>query len=368
MFFITALDFTASVKLFEHLQNRGSQLLVRAGRKIMKSVRNPFVLVVTCDRAELISEEKVSPEILERALSVSPIEAAACRYSISPEDSVRHILLLATGILSPLFGEDTIQGQLTSGAECARLIGSSSPSLDKLISSAAAFSRRMHNSRKLRVIDRTIIDKTEEIVRDCRRVLIVGSGECARLVAERLRKDHETAMTLRDSDKTYLVPDGVRPCSFDDRMKEAVNADAVISASSGLYLTFSYEELEKLRDRILIDLAMPPDLPDYPGIIRISDMGIRLPERESVIAYVSEEAEKEEKAFRIYMEKSDSMPDIREDAAALSYEVMRRLSSVISSLSLPDEKDREVREAILSSVHKAYISKTVSRINGKHSS
>ena len=80
MFFITALDFTASVKLFEHLQNRGNELLIKAGRKIMKSVRCPFVLIITCDRAELISEEKVSPEILERALSVSPIEAAACRW------------------------------------------------------------------------------------------------------------------------------------------------------------------------------------------------------------------------------------------------------------------------------------------------
>ena len=294
MFFITALDFTASVKLFEHLQNRGNELLIKAGRKIMKSVRCPFVLVITCDRAELISEEKVSPEILERALSVSPIEAAACRYSISPEDSVRHILLLATGILSPLFGEDTIQGQLTSGAECARLIGSSSPALDKLISSAVSFSRRVHCSRKIRVIDKTIIEKTAETVKDCSKILIVGSGECARLV------------------------------------------------------------------------AAPPDLPDYPGVIRIIDMDIDLPERNGVIAYVSSEAEKEEESFYAYIEKSKAMPDLKEEADALSYEVMRRLSSVITSLSLPEEKDREVREAVLSSVHKAYISKTISRINGKH--
>ena len=367
MFFITALDFTASVKLFEHLQNRGNELLIKAGRKIMKSVRCPFVLVITCDRAELISEEKVSPEILERALSVSPIEAAACRYSISPEDSVRHILLLATGILSPLFGEDTIQGQLTSGAECARLIGSSSPALDKLISSAVSFSRRIHSSRKIRVIDKIIIEKTAEIVKDCSKILIVGSGECARLVAERIKGCHEVTMTLRDADKTYLVPDGVRPSSYDDRIKDAEKAEAIISASSGLYHTFTSEELAELDDnKILIDLASPPDLPDYPEVIRISDMDIDLPERNGVIAYVSSEAEKEEESFYAYIEKSKAMPDLKEEADALSYEVMRRLSSVITSLSLPEEKDREVREAVLSSVHKAYISKTISRINGKH--
>ena len=74
----------------------------------------------------------------------------------------------------------------------------------------------------------------------------------------------------------------------------------------------------------------------------------------------------EEESFYAYIEKSKAMPDLKEEADALSYEVMRRLSSVITSLSLPEEKDREVREAVLSSVHKAYISKTISRINGKH--
>ena len=283
--------------------------------------------------------------------------------------SVRRILsgIYCLGILSPLFGEDTIQGQLTSGAECARLIGSSSPALDKLISSAVSFSRRVHCSRKIRVIDKIIIEKTAEIVKDCSKILIVGSGECARLVAERIKGCHEVSMTLRDADKTYLVPDGVRPCSYDDRIKDAEKAEAIISVSSGLYHTFTSEELAELDDnKILIDLASPPDLPDYPGVIRISDMDIDLPERKGVIAYVSSEAEKEEESFYAYIEKSKAMPDLKEEAAALSYEVMRRLSSVITSLSLPEEKDREVREAVLSSVHKAYISKTISRINGKH--
>ena len=69
----------------------------------MKNIRFPFVLIVTCDRAEIIAEHECPPEMLERALSVNPIAARKCRYSIKEDDVLYHVFLLSTGILSPGF-------------------------------------------------------------------------------------------------------------------------------------------------------------------------------------------------------------------------------------------------------------------------
>lgn len=365
MFFITALDFTQSAHLFEHLQNRGDDILFNAGRRIMKSVREPFSLIVTCDRTELIAETRVSPEVLERSLSVSPINASGCRYSYEGEAAIEHIFLLSSGILSPLFGEDTIQGQIRAAADVSRLLGTSSPSLDRLLRQSVSFSRKIHSSMRVRVIDSTIIDEVSRLTASCGKVLIIGSGEMARMVAEKLKDSHQVTMTLRDEDKTYLVPDGARPLSYEKRLEEAEVSDAIISASSGLYHTLTEGDLNLLRGKLLIDLAEPHDFPDYPSVIRLKDLDVEMPERDEVVQKIFKEAEEEIKEYHAYLERADAFPSIDKEATAVSYEAMRRLSSVISSLSLPPEKERAFRESILDSVHKAYISDAMSRINGK---
>ena len=81
MTYITGLDFTLDVTLFSHLQNGGKELMLRLIRRLMRSLRCPFVLVLTCDRAEVVSTSPVSCEVLERSLSVSPIAAVPCRYA-----------------------------------------------------------------------------------------------------------------------------------------------------------------------------------------------------------------------------------------------------------------------------------------------
>ena len=361
MAFVTGLDFTRSVSLFSHLQNRGDELLLSAGRRLMKTVRSPFVLLVTCDRAEAIGEKAVPAEALERALSVSPISAAACRYSIGQDEAERHVFLLASGIISPLFGEDTVQGQIASAAECARLSGSSSPYLDKLLNMAVAFSKRMHTEHRLRVFDSTVITALRERLSQCRRVLIVGSGEAARAIASSLLPDHEVRMTLRDTEKTFLVPPGAAAVSYDDRMKEALASDAIVSASSGLYYTFTEEEASRLQRRLLFDLSSPPDLPPSSGALRIPDLGVEEPEKRRMERIVEAEAERELSAFRSWKERAREMPDISVQADAVAMEALRRLSGPVSSLSISDEDERMLREAVIDSVRKAYIAKTISR-------
>lgn len=362
MTYITGLDFTKDVGLFGHLQNGGKELMLRLIRRLMRSVRCPFVLVLTCDRAEVVSTSPVSCEVLERSLSVSPIAAAACRYALEGEEAERHLFLLSSGIISPLFGEDTVTGQLAQAGELGRLAGSASPYLNKLIGSAVAFGKASHARHAMRVFDRTIVDEMLSRLSGCRKILIAGSGEAARVLAQALVcSGHEVAMALRDETKTFLTPVGVRAVAFAQRVKEAAASDAVVSASSGLYHTFSRSEVSSLSSIPMYDLAFPYDLPDGSNVIRLVDLKVPTPERDELVRLVEKEAQEAYADFLAWAEREAKADDISFFSQEVASESLRRLSSTISSLALGEDAEMKLREAILDSVRKSCIAKSFHR-------
>ena len=348
MIYISGLDFTRDITQFSHLQNRGEELLYSASRKLMKVLRFPFVLIVTCDRAEIIGIKKVPSESLERALSLNPAAMTKCRYHIEGEEAELHLFHLAAGIVSPLFGEDTVQGQITLASETARLAGSSCPSLNKLCNAAVAFGKEMHSKYRIRVFDRSIADAVAARVSNDRNILITGSGESARIA-------------LRDESKTFLILPGTSAVSYDDRMKEAEWADAVISASSGLYYTFTEAECERIAPKTMYDLAFPYDLPSCPNVVRISDLGVEEKEKDNVISLVKAEAVKAHAEYVSWQVRSEERDALEERAEEVAIESMRRLSSHIASLSLSPEEEKNLRLTIIDSVKKAYITKHYER-------
>ncbi len=352
---ITGLDFTKNIALFSHLQNRGDELLSSVCRKLQKRTAFPFAVIITCDRAEVIGENALSHEALERALNVNPIASARCRYSIDESDAEHHLLFLASGILSPLFGEDTVSGQISKAAEIARLEGVSSPFIDKLLNTAVAFSKRMHTKYKMRVFDKSIAEAVARMVKDKHDILVVGSGEGARIVAERLIPEHYVRMTLRDISKTFLIPPGATAVMYEKRMEEALSADVIVSASSGLYHTFTSDEVRRLGGKLLFDLSSPPDLPDEKGVIRIPDLGVEENEKDEIGKAVRREAECEIEKYRVWCRNAHSCDAVSTSADSIALDTLRRLSGPIASLALGEEGERAFRRAVLDSVRKAYV-------------
>lgn len=362
MIYVSGLDFTRDITQFSHLQNRGEELLYSASRKLMKVLRFPFVLIVTCDRAEIIGIKKAPSESLEKALSLNPAAVTKCRYHIEGEEAELHLFHLAAGIISPLFGEDTVQGQITLAAETARLAGSSCPSLNKLCNAAVAFGKEMHSKYRIRVFDKSIAEAVAARVSNDRNILITGSGESARIVAGRLLEDgHVIHIALRDESKTFLILPGTSAVSYDERMKEAEWADAVISASSGLYYTFTEAECERIAPKKMYDLAFPYDLPPCQNVVRISDLGVEEKEKASVVSLVKTEAVKAHAGYICWQERSQERDTLEERAEEVAIESIRRLSSHIASLSLSPEEEKNLRFSVIDSVKKAYITKHYER-------
>ena len=199
------ISFIEDPPLFESLQNRGKELLLSVSRRLMRSYRFPFALLITCDRAEVIAEADGPEEVLERALGLNPAKVRRYRYSYEGDEALLRLFLLSAGVLSPLFGEDTIQGQLNDSLEAGLSTGTLSPRLSKLLNMAVSFSKRIHTEMKVRVFDQTIADAVASRLEGKGDVLVIGSGEGARMVAERLIPGHRVRMTLRDITEDILL-------------------------------------------------------------------------------------------------------------------------------------------------------------------
>ncbi len=354
--FSQGIDFSQAPHLFTSLQNRGEGFLRSVTGKLSSRYRFPFVFILTCDRAEIISEEIASAEPLERALSLNPAKVSPFRYR---EEGIKRVFLLASGLLSPLFGEDTVQGQLLDGLEAARASGCVSPELDKLLLSAVAFSKRMHSTMKVRVFDETIV--SEMVSRSEGKVLIVGSGEGARRLAQALRAKCQVTMTLRDTSKDFLVPPGVKAIGYESRREALPDADILISASSGLYHTFEAEDLPLMEGKALYDFSSPPDLPSSFHAIRAENLGIALPEKEAVIKRIESEAEKAVSEYLSWLGRRSEAELIRQKGMRIASETLRRLSGPLSSLSLEPDKEKALRMSILDTVRKAVVQEEMAR-------
>ena len=355
------ISFTEDPPLFEALQNRGKELLLSVSRRLMRSYRFPFALLITCDRAEVIAQADGPIEVLERALGLNPAKVREYRYSYEGEEALLRLFMLSAGVLSPLFGEDTIQGQITASAEAAALSGTISPELRKLLSSAVAFSKRIHTAMNTRVFDQTIAEEVSRRLKGLGPVLIIGSGEGARITAEHLIPEHTVTITLRDDSKTFLIPHGALHVPYERRREMIASSDAVVSASSGLYHTLDDSDLPLVQGKMLFDLSSPPDLPPSVGAWTVSSLGVPLPERDAVIETVKREAEDAVAEYMSWLERAGIAEGVMESAERISLSALRRSSDAITSLQLDPEKEKAFREALSESIRKASVSELIVR-------
>ena len=354
MLYSSGISFVSQPSLFSHLQDMDDDSLVSISVRLMKVFRSPFAVLATCDRAEIISEERVSLEPFERLLSLSPAAMRPYRYSYECDEALIRLFRLSTGILSPLFGEDTIISQIGRALHIGRLSGTLSPELSKLLNMASAFGKRVQSGMKVRVFDSAIADEMSSRLSGCGDILIVGSGEGARMLAEALCRSHAVFMTLRDMDKTFLVPPGVKAVPYEERRRYAASSDAVISVTSGLYHTFEESDSNLLSGKLLFDFSSPQDIPSGLGAVRVEDLGIELPERQKVIDSIAALSLAEASEYRSWLEREKASPSINEKAESIAYDAIRRLSGPLSRIG--GEEGKAFRESVFDSVRKAVVS------------
>jgi glutamyl-tRNA reductase len=239
--------------------------------------------ISTCNRTELylivsdpVEAESTALGVLSRQAEIRPTELLGHLYSYRSSEAARHLLRVTAGLDSMIVGEAEVQGQVKRAYELALVEGATGPILNRLFRGALAAGGRVRAETGISEQGVSIPSVAVELARRAlgdlgeRRVLVVGAGETAELVARALvaRGVRTVFVANRHYDRAIGLAqrfDGVA-VRFDELPGQLEAADIVVSATNSPHHIVEREGLEQVmaardgRPLIAIDIAVPRDI------------------------------------------------------------------------------------------------------------
>jgi glutamyl-tRNA reductase len=214
--------------------------------------------------------------VLTRQAEIRPTELLGHLYSLRSGEAVRHLFRVTAGLDSMILGEAEIQGQVKRAYELALVEGGTGPILNRLFRGALAAGGRARDetgiseknvsipSVAVELARRTLGDLTE------RRVLVIGAGETAELLARALvsRGVATVFVANRHYDRAIGLAqrfDG-NAVRFEELPEQLEQADIVVSATNSPHHIVERDDLEQVmairegRPLLLVDIAVPRDI------------------------------------------------------------------------------------------------------------
>jgi glutamyl-tRNA reductase len=239
--------------------------------------------ISTCNRTELylvvsdpVEAESTALGVLTRQADIRPTELLGHLYSLRSGDAVRHLFRVTAGLDSMILGEAEIQGQVKRAYELALVEGGTGPILNRLFRGALAAGGRAREETGISEKNVSIPSVAVELARRTlgdladRRVLVVGAGETAELVARALvsRGASGVFVANRHYDRAIGLAERFEGTAvrFDDLPEQLEQADIVVSATNSPHHIVERDELEDVmktrggRPLLLVDIAVPRDI------------------------------------------------------------------------------------------------------------
>lgn len=233
------------------------------------------VLISTCNRTELYlaTEAGADPrpdELLCRAVHLDYEPFAGAFVIRRGGEAARHLMEVAGGLKSQIWGEDQIVTQVKAAILLAREMHTADPVLETLFRNAVSAGKEMKTKVRLRGVSASAAERAVNVLRaaagslDGLRALVIGNGEMGRLAATLLGDAGcAVSVTLR----TYrhgetIVPPGCGVVAYDDRAAAMDGMDIVLSATTSPHYTVTAEQVAALKKppAFVVDLAMPRDV------------------------------------------------------------------------------------------------------------
>lgn len=191
------------------------------------------------------------------------------------DESLLHLLRLASGLESMIIGEDQILGQMKELTQIAMKAGTTGWMLETAFKKAIQVGKRVR--KETRINERSVsvgsaaVDLAEEILGDLKgkSVLVIGAGETGELISRALlsREIGSLAVTNRTLSSAVCLAEslGGEAVPFDDMPRRLHIADVVISATSAPHYILLKSDIETaMADRsnklLIIDIANPRDV------------------------------------------------------------------------------------------------------------
>ncbi len=237
----------------------------------------------TCNRVEayvVTDDEAAGRAILLDLFADVPTDLVV---EMGHEESLRHLLRVATGLESLVLGEDQILGQVRDAYEDARSVGAIGPVLEDGVEKAIHVGERARtetaiNEGALSLASAAVRVTAEEQDLADATALVVGAGEMGRKAAEAFTTEVATLIVAnRTVPHAEHVAEAVDvPASavaLDALPAAAAEADVVVSATGSPDPVFDPDGLADAGETFVVDIAQPRDVP--PAVGELSNVTLR---------------------------------------------------------------------------------------------
>ncbi|HLF22615.1 MAG TPA: glutamyl-tRNA reductase, partial [Burkholderiales bacterium] len=310
-----------------------------------------------CNRVEFYFVTR-EPATLERAATtwLSGFVAPPLLRTKAGLATCDHLLRVASGVESMLVGEDQVLGQVRDAYEQSVSAGAAGRHLNRLFSKAIQVGKKVRTETSINEGSVSVggaavrLAAGEGSLAD-KRVVIVGTGEMATLIAKSLADERPAQIVVvsktaaRASDLAQRV--GGLPSSFQEMASRISDFDLVITATSGTETLFDDTLLSNLMagrqagDRPLLFLDVSNPRAVDPSVTRIP--GVRLSDIDSLRAIAADNMDRR----RAQVARAESI--IAEELALLSARLSEeRAEAILSQLygKTKEIRDRELDRAL----------------------
>ncbi len=284
---MSGLDYNlAPVELRERLSFTNAQVGELLDRMKADQRVSGCVLISTCNRTEIYvtcgDSEPLKPAcLLCEAAGERYADFASVFVHRNGRDAAWHLMEVAGGLQSQIWGDDQIITQVKTAMELAQSRNASDPVLATLFRDSVAAGKEIKTSVRLTAVPDSVafraIETAKRELGDLHglRAVVMGNGEMGRLSARLLR---EAGCSVTVTLRTYrhgetVVPSGCAVVAYDQRMDAIDGADIVLSATTSPHYTLLAEQAAELsqKPRLVLDLAIPRDVDPRVG----TELGIR---------------------------------------------------------------------------------------------
>jgi glutamyl-tRNA reductase len=234
------------------------------------------IIIQTCNRVEVFaaSENPDQKRLLEGWANVTGLsynEVAENIEICNGKDGILHLLRLSSGLDSLVIGEDQVLGQVKRAFEFSRNNRYTGSHLSVIFDRAIKVGGRVRTITGLNKGSVSIGSMAVKLAEEYfdklnnKRVLLIGSGEGASLVAKSLKQREANFMiTSRTFDRAKSFADAVggNPLPFESALQMFQEVDLIFLSTTAPYYLITYDRIEKAmakRDKMLVlfDLSNP---------------------------------------------------------------------------------------------------------------
>ncbi|WP_115865250.1 glutamyl-tRNA reductase [Halorussus litoreus] len=270
---------------------------------------------------------------------------------MSHEESLRHLMRVASGLESLVLGEDQILGQLRDAQSVAAEAGALGPILDDAVTKAIHVGERARTETAINEGAVSVGSAAVELLETetdlaAGTAVVVGAGEMGTVAAHALADaDVETLYVANRTPERAgelageVDADEARAVALDDFDAALADADAVVSATGSESHVLDAEDFADAGELLVVDIAQPRDVaPAANALAGVSVFDM------TALETVTDETARRRRAAA---ESVEAMIDREFDRLLEGYK-RKRADEVVSAMyeSAERVKERELSEAL----------------------